>query len=448
MSRLRIRFSVALTVGVLALPLLAAAAGATGYFIETNRQQADRDQRLAAAGAYVEHGQGRAETRQWQQALAAKLSALGVGAQLTLVSATSKRSIYATTEPGDKTKPSPSQSTSSQPTETYTFALDGAPGQSLRLDLFAPPFDRTSRLLVALGCGLAALLLGAVLLLWAGRRWLIAPLRQLSAQVDAIAGGDPVESRATSPIREVGNVATAVAGMAAALAQTAEQDARVEGERRLLVSSIAHDLRTPLFSLRGYLDAIATGIGDPRERLDRARDKAQQIDRLITSLFDYARAEIDEHPRLETTDLAEAVTQTTTGFELGAQQRGIELRVAGRADTAVTIDRNGFDRALANVIDNALRHTPQGGSIDVTCGEDSDGAFVQVLDDGPGISADLLPRIFEPMVRASSNGRPGGTGLGLTIAARLLGNQDGTIHAENAPGHGAIVTLRLPRRSP
>lgn len=447
MSRLRVRFSVALTVGVLALPLLAAAASAAGYLIETHRQQADRDHRLAAAAAYVEHGQARAETKQWQQALAEKLAALGLTAQLTLVSPTSKRSIYASTEPADRTKPSPSQSTGGQPTATYMFPLAKGPGQSLRLDLFAPPLDRTRRLLVALACGLAALLAGAVLLLWAGRRWLVAPLRHLSAQVDAVAGGDPIETRATSPIMEVRNVATAVAGMAATLAQTAEQDARVEAERRLLVSSIAHDLRTPLFSLRGYLEAIATGIGNPRERLDRAREKAHQIDRLITSLFDYARAEIDEQPRLQTTDLAEAVTQTTAGFELAADQRGVELRVTGRADPPVTIDRDGFERALANVIDNALRHTPKGGTIEVTCGEDTDGAFVQVLDNGPGITADLLPHIFEPMVRANSNGRTGGTGLGLTIAARLLGNQGGTIHAANAPGRGAIVTLRLPRTS-
>jgi signal transduction histidine kinase len=286
-----------------------------------------------------------------------------------------------------------------------------------------------------------------LLLLWAARRWLIAPLRHLSAQADAIAGGDPIDTRATSPVREVGNVATAIAGMATRLAQTAEQDARVEAERRLLVGSIAHDLRTPLFSLRGYLDAIAGGIGNPRERLEQAREKGAQIDRLITSLFDYARSEIDERPRLQTTDLADAVTKATAGFELAANQRGVELRVAGRTDAPVTIDPDGFERALANVIDNALRHTPQGGTIDITYGEDADGAFVQVLDDGPGIAADLLRHIFEPMVHANNNGHTGGTGLGLTIAARLLGNHGASIHAANAPGHGAILTLRLPRTS-
>ena len=203
--------------------------------------------------------------------------------------------------------------------------------------------------------------------------------------------------------------------------------ARLEAERRLLVSSIAHDLRTPLFSLRGYLDAIATGIGNPHERLDRARAKAGQIDRLVTSLFDYAHADIDQHPRLQMADLAEAVKGATASFELAADEQRVELRLMAPSSLQVTIDPDGFERALVNVIDNALRHTPRGGAIDITCGEDADGAYVQVTDDGPGIPPDILPRVFDPMVRAdgSRNGRTGGTGLGLTIAARLLRNQGG-----------------------
>ena len=93
----------------------------------------------------------------------------------------------------------------------------------------------------------------------------------------------------------------------------------------------------------------------------------------------------------------------------------------------MTIDPDGFDRALANVIDNALRYSPRGSAIDVKFGEDEDGAYVQVTDDGPGIPPELIPCVFEPMVRADSarNGGTGGTGLGLTIAARLLRNQGG-----------------------
>ena len=285
-----------------------------------------------------------------------------------------------------------------------------------------------------------------MLLIWAARNWLVAPLRCLNTQVDAIAGGGPVETPVTSPIREVNNVATAVAGMAARLAHTAEQDARLEAQRRLLVSSIAHDLRTPLFTLRGYLDAIAAGIGNPGERLDRARSKAQQIDRLVTGLFDYARAEMDDRPSLQTTNLAGAVADATAAFEPAADECEVNLQVTANSRPSVRIDRDGFERALANVIDNALRHTPRGGTVEVSCGEDAEGVFVRVVDDGPGIAPDLLPHVFEPMVRANNGRRSDRAGLGLAIAVRLLRNQGATIDAANAPGRGATLTLRLPRQ--
>jgi signal transduction histidine kinase len=455
MRRLRASVRVALAASVLALVLLAAGATAAGYLVEAGNQRSDRAQRLAAAAAYVNHGTTQAGTTRWQQALTRKLTALGLREQLTMVWPGGKRVVYESNDLVATTTRSPPRSTdvsattqsspsAAQPTATYMFPLARGSG-TLALDLYAPPPDRTRQVLVALASGLAALLAGAVLLTWAASHWLVAPLRRLNVQVDAIAGGDPFEARATSPIREVENVATAVAGMAARLAQTAEYDARLEAERRLLVSSIAHDLRTPLFALRGYLDAIATGIGNPHERLDRARAKAQQIDRLVTGLFDYARADIDERPRLQTTDLAAAVIDATAAFELAADERGVKLQVTAHARPSVPIDRDGFERALANVLDNALRHTPRGGTVDVACGEDADHAFVRVVDDGPGIAPDLLPHLFELTARTTSSSHTG-AGLGLTIAARLLRNQGSTIGAANAPPRGAILTIRLPRQ--
>jgi signal transduction histidine kinase len=463
MSRLRVPLRAALAVSVLGLLGLSAAATAAGFLLDADHQRADREHRLAAAAGYVEHESAQAETTGWH-ALNAKLAALRLSAQLTMPSATgeSRRRpagvvsrITRSNARSDPTFPTATVRTFSvdatnaaagQPTATYTFPL-GATSGTLTLNLYAGPVDRTRELLVALASGLAVLLAGGTLLIWATGRWLLAPLRRLNRQVEAIAGGDPIQTPPPSPIREVQNVAAAVASMAARLTQTAAQDARLESDRRLLVSSIAHDLRTPLFSLRGYLDAIATGLGNPHERLDQARSKAEQIDRLITGLFDYTRAEIDDTPRLETTDLADAVTRVTAAFELAAKQRAVELRVTTRAGISVSIDPDGFERALANVLDNALRHTPPAGIIDVTCGHDTDGAYVTVVDDGPGIATDLLPRVFEPTVRADNarNSHTGGAGLGLTIAARLLLNQGGTIDAENTRDRGAIVTLRLPR---
>ena len=446
MRRLRASVRVALAISVLALVLLAAGATAAGYLVEAHNQRSDQAHRLAAAAAYVEHGVAQAETTLWQEALTRKLAELGLRAVLSMVSRGGKLVVYESNGLSATTTryaPAGTQSSAAQPTMTYLFPLT-QDSRALTLDLYASSPDRTRSVLVALASGLGALLAGAMLLTWAASRWLVAPLRRLNVQVDAIAGGDPFETPATSPIREVENVATAVAGMAARLAQTAEYDARLEGQRRLLVSSIAHDLRTPLFALRGYLDAIAAGIGDPHERLDRARAKARQIDRLVTGLFDYARADIDERPRLHTADLSQVVIDATTGFERAADEHGVKLEVTAHTRPTVTIDADGFERALANVLDNALRHTPRGGTVDVACGEDGDHAVVRVIDDGPGIAPDILPHLFELSGRAAFISHSHGAGLGLTIAARLLRNQGGTIDAANAPPRGAILTLRLP----
>jgi signal transduction histidine kinase len=442
MSSLRVPFRVVLAGSAVALLLLTAAATAAGYLIEAHSRQADRNHRLTAAQDYFKNataspGLAPVEAQRFQEALPETLAGFGVGAQLTLISPTGKRLLYASSALSDR-----------QPVTSYIFPLAAGSGSGsvLALDLYLPPPDRGRPLLLALALGLGALLAGTTLLIWAASRWLVAPLRRLNAQVDAIAGGDRIEAQASSPIQEVHNVAVAVAGMAVKLRQTAEQDVHSEGERRLLVSFVAHDLRTPLFALRGYLDAIVAGIGNPTERLDAARTKANQIDRLVTRLFDYARAEIEERPPLQVTDLAAAVSGAAMAFEFAAGECGVQLRVSVGAAPAVTIDRDGFERALANVIDNALQHTPPGGTVDVGCGEDAEGAYVHVIDDGPGIAPGLLSRIFEPMVRADRT-RKGGTGLGLTIAARLLGNQGGTIRAANAPERGAMVTLRVPLTS-
>ena len=427
---------------MLALLLLSAGAASAGYLIEAHDQRAGLAQRLADAADYVEHGAQRVADARWQQGFSRRLVALDLMAQLTIAAPGHKRAVYVSRGLGPTTPRAPGP-LADLPSETFQFPLPAAP---LVLDLYAPALNRAQRLLIALAAGFSALLVCGSLLMWAASRWLVIPLRRLNTQVDAIAGGDPVQTPAASPIREVANVAQAIAGMGATLARTAEDDARLQADRRLLVSSIAHDLRTPLFSLRGYLDAIAAGIGDPKERLDGARAKARQIDRLVTGLFAYTKAGFDNQPALHVTDLADVVADTVAAFEFAADERGVELKVTADATHSVRLDRHGFERALANVIDNALRHTPSGGTVEVTSDADADSAFVRVRDEGPGMPSDLLTTLPGRAMRASTTGDGNGAGLGLTIAARLLQNQHGTIEAINATDGGAIVTLRLPRK--
>jgi signal transduction histidine kinase len=313
-------------------------------------------------------------------------------------------------------------------------------------DLYYTPLDRTFRALLALASGGAVLLLGLAAAVWLAGRWIVKPLRQLSVQVDRIAGGERALASAPSRVSEVATVSAALADMAVALERSGERDARIEEARRFLVTAVAHDLRTPLFSLRGYLEAIARGIGDADEYLPRAQAKAAQLDRLVGSFFAYARDEyLDEAPLLRDADLGEVVRATLAGFEPAMLERGVTYRATGDDGVLALFDRDRLERVLGNLFDNAVRYSPAGGTIEATW-EVRDGfAYVTIADDGPGIAADDLPRIFEPAFRSddSRNSHTGGAGLGLTIARRLTEVQGGTVDAANRGEGGAIFTVRL-----
>jgi signal transduction histidine kinase len=127
--------------------------------------------------------------------------------------------------------------------------------------------------------------------------------------------------------------------------------------------------------------------------------------------------------------------------------RSYAFLLDGEDGLAVVADRERLERVLANVFDNALRHSPDGTAVEVSWYDRGSTVAVTVADRGPGIDADLLPQIFQPMVRGdrSRNSATGGAGLGLTIAKRLIESQGGTIAAKNRPDGGAEFTLTLRR---
>jgi len=312
------------------------------------------------------------------------------------------------------------------------FTSVGVETEHLTGTLFIPHRGIAARIAFALAA--AAIALAAALALAVSRlsRWVLRPLAVLSADAERIAGGEletaPVHTRAS----EVAQVAEALHGMAGALGSALGAEAAAERDRRFLVSAIAHDLRTPLFTLRGSLEAIERGIGDG-DALARAQRKADHLDRLVGDLFAFSRAEYarDAHAR-EEVELAEIARRAV-------EPGPIEIEVTGEAKTVG--DPVALQRVLTNLLDNAVRHARAKVTVDVAPGR------IVVSDDGPGFTPDDLPHVFEPLYRGDKARGGGGAGLGLAIARRLVRAHGGDVEAANCREGGARVTVTLPRPS-
>jgi signal transduction histidine kinase len=279
-------------------------------------------------------------------------------------------------------------------------------------------------------------------------------LRAVRQAARSVTEGDMAVSLPRSRITEVDEVNTAFAAMTVELNRSLEQQALLEHERRLFIAAIAHDLRTPLFSLRGYLEGLDTGLADTPEKRARyltiANEKARTLDRLVVELFDYTRLEyLGPSMHRTTIDLAELLHDLIDGVRPQADARGLTIELRPRDHSCpIHADREQLARAATNLIDNALCYTPAGGRVDVACGVTADRVWFTVSDTGPGIDAKDLPHLFQPLYRGDHDGDTAaeGAGLGLAIAQRILAAHHGTLDARNADGGGAVFTATIPTR--
>lgn len=282
-------------------------------------------------------------------------------------------------------------------------------------------------------------------------RYVIRPLEAMSQAARRIAGGDLNFVLPDSRVQEVAEVRAAFEAMGTGLRASIARQAALEEERRFFVGAIAHDLRTPLFALRGYLEGLDLGLATTPEKAAHyiavCRQKADQLERLVADLFAYTKAEyLEQTVRREELALGPLFERALVGLRPRAQEKGVEITLAGAAAcTPVAGDVHLLERAVENLLDNALRHTPSGGTIAISCQIKADRVTFTVADTGPGIAARDLPHLFDPLYRgeASRNPETGGVGLGLTIARRILRAHGGDLVAANRPGGGAEFTAWL-----
>lgn len=229
---------------------------------------------------------------------------------------------------------------------------------------------------------------------------------------------------------------------------------RLEAVRRDFVANVSHELKTPLTSIAGYAETLASEVSDPQARgfAETIVTNARRMERLVEDLLDLARIESGGwQPNRTIVELEAAAGEAWSSFAQQAAQAGVRFELALAPDARrVPVDPEALRQILTNLFDNALRHTTAGGRIRLESELSREGVTLSVADTGSGIPSEHLPRIFERFYRADA-GRSralGGTGLGLAIVKHFVESHGGRVWAESELGAGTVIRMTLPAGGP
>jgi signal transduction histidine kinase len=300
-------------------------------------------------------------------------------------------------------------------------------------------------LIATAAASVVALLVSAVL-----ARQIVQPIRRVLAASRRIAAGHYAERVPVAPANasdEVGQLAASFNEMAGALEQT-------EHRRLALVGDVAHELRTPIATLEGYLEGLLDGVIAPSAQTwAKLHDEARRLHRLVDDLQELSRAEAGQIP-LVLRPIPAAVIVEAALDRLGAQfaEKGLDLHHDLPPQVpAVLADRDRAVQVLTNLLTNALRYTPAPGTITVRVAQRGDAVAVSVADTGIGLTPEQMAHLFERFYRVdkSRSRALGGSGIGLTIAKALVEAMGGTLQVQSAGlGQGSTFTFTLPVAAP
>ena len=275
-------------------------------------------------------------------------------------------------------------------------------------------------------------------------RRILRPINEVRRATRRLVSGH-YDERVTPPAElELAALAADVNQLAAALETT-------ERRRAQLISEVAHEMRTPLTTISGYIEGALDGVFPPTDELFAAvSEETTRLQRLASDLATLSRAEENALPlQITREDLGELARAAAGRLRPQFDDKEVSLEVKDAPPLPVDVDRERMIQAVTNLVGNALTYTPEGGSVVVTPEHRDTVAATTVTDTGVGIAADDLTLIFERFYRVHDLPRPsGGSGIGLTIARSIARAHKGDIHAASrGVGHGATFTLELPLAS-
>jgi signal transduction histidine kinase len=337
------------------------------------------------------------------------------------------------------------------------------------LDLLPRPLDPVRSIKLKLGILLVASGAAGLAYFWYGIGWIpyltsataicvalltsqvlahgmTSPLREMTSAARAMARGDYTRRVRATSRDEVGELATAFNQMASDLAAADRQ-------RRELIANVSHELRTPITALQGVLENIVDGVAEPDPATLRAAlAQTERLGRLVTELLDLSRLDAGVVPlrraRIDVADFLDEVVREAAVTAAGAGRR-VNFRVRPATALSLEADPGRLHQVFANLLDNAARHSPPGGTVLVTAERRADHLHFEVSDEGDGISAEDRSRVFERFTRGDRASQ-GGTGLGLAIAHWVVEMHGGTIAVAEGPaptpngGAGCRIRMTLP----
>lgn len=293
-------------------------------------------------------------------------------------------------------------------------------------------------------------LIGAVIALLLGiflSRTLARPIRELTRATHAVSQGNLLQQVTVRSNDELGELAQAFNKMSAELSRSVNA-------RKQMTADIAHELRTPLSLILGHAEAVHDGVLPPtRENFEIIRDEAMRLEHLVNDLRTLSLADAGElSMTIQPVEPDRLVNEAAARYQVESQKKNIVLALEIDLPLpSMKADPGRITQVLTNILDNALRHTPEGGIIILSAKQTDQHIEIAVQDGGPGVPPEDLERIFERFYRVDSSRQrggelSGGTGLGLAIAKSIVQAHDGQIWAESVAGKGLRIVISLPKK--